>query len=501
MRSSLPQLCPRRVGKISPDNRVKQPIERMLMPASSEFVALCRSQVALLTQALRASLSVVYLTQELQEGAEAKLIPIVAYPETAAVWDDTHPLALVPSSEVSAIAPIPRLLQAAPPAMPPAQPKQNSRTPSFSSDAQPTPDKDWDENSRQQQRQIVLPLIHEGVVMGLLVTSREDQPWNEREIAQIERIAHTLTLAYILDKRSQWLEQKYRQQQQLQTQQQDMLDNLLHQLRNPLTALRTFGKLLLRRLLPSDANRDIAKSIVRESDRLQELLLQMERATDTDAGPPALPPAPFPANRQSPPAQPLPLLPASPLESRSVTEVLEPLLVSATAMAGERQLTLLADIPPDLPPVLCHPKALPEVLSNLIDNALKYTPAGGLIYIRAGDWQKATAAGELPGKGENLSSFLHPCQKMAIAISDTGPGIPPQDLQRLFQRHYRGVQAKTGIPGTGLGLAIAKDLLEQMQGEIEVFSPAESRWLPTDTPEIPGTGPGTTFVVWLPVAR
>ncbi|WP_017715192.1 GAF domain-containing sensor histidine kinase [Kamptonema formosum] len=473
----------------------------MLSPASSEFVALCRSQVALLTQALRASLSVVYLAQELQEGAEAKLIPIVAYPETAAVWEDTHPLALVPSTEVSAIAPIPRLLQAAPPAMPPARPKQDSRTPSLGSDAQAAPDKDWDENSWPQQGQIVLPLIHEGVVMGLLVTSREDQPWNEREIAQIERIAHTLTLAYILDKRSQWLEQKYRQQQLLQAQQQDLLDNLLHQLRNPLTALRTFGKLLLRRLLPKDANRDIANSIIRESDRLQELLLQMERATDPDAGEPALPPAPRAADRQPPAGGSVPLLPASPLESHAVAEVLQPLLLSAAAIAGERQLTLKADIPPDLPPVLCHPKALLEVLSNLTDNALKYTRAGGQIYIRAGDRQKAKAAGELPPTGDNFSPSPHPSEMMAIAISDTGPGIPPQDLQRLFQRHYRGVQAQTEIPGTGLGLAIAKDLLEQMQGEIEVFSPALSRWLPTDTPQVPATGPGTTFVVWLPVAR
>jgi signal transduction histidine kinase len=385
--------------------------------------------------------------------------------------------------------------------MPPALPKQNFRTPSFTSDAEPAPDSNWDENSWQQQRQIVLPLIHEGVVMGLLVTSREDQPWNEREIAQIERIAHTLTLAYILDKRSQWLEQKYRQQQLLQAQQQDLLDNLLHQLRNPLTALRTFGKLLLRRLLPKDANRDIANSIIRESDRLQELLLQMERATDPDAGEPALPPATSAADRQPTMGGPLPLLPASPLESRSVAEVLQPLLLSAAAIAGERQLTLKAHIPLDLPPVLCHPKALPEVLSNLIDNALKYTPAGGQIYISAGDRQQAKAAGELPATGDNFSPPLHPSQMIAIAISDTGPGIPPQDLQRLFQRHYRGVQAQTEIPGTGLGLAIAKDLLEQMQGEIEVFSPALSRWLPTDSPQLPGTGPGTTFVVWLPVAR
>jgi len=89
------------------------------------------------------------------------------------------------------------------------------------------------------------------------------------------------------------------------------------------------------------------------------------------------------------------------------------------------------------------------VFSNLIDNALKYTPSGK-IYIQAGLEQS-----HLQG-----------------AISDTGPGIPPEDLEHIFERHYRGVQSSSEIPGTGLGLAIAKDLIEQMQGEIQVFSPA-----------------------------
>ena len=59
----------------------------MFIPASSEFVALCKSQVAVLTQALGAALSAVYLTEELVEGVEPKLIPVVVYPQTTEVWE------------------------------------------------------------------------------------------------------------------------------------------------------------------------------------------------------------------------------------------------------------------------------------------------------------------------------------------------------------------------------------------------------------------------------
>jgi signal transduction histidine kinase len=79
-----------------------------------------------------------------------------------------------------------------------------------------------------------------------------------------------------------------------------------------------------------------------------------------------------------------------------------------------------------------------------------------------------------------------------VLISDSGCGIPAQDLERIFERSYRGVQANTEIPGTGLGLAIAHDLITQMGGSIEAFSPA----LVSD-----GLGTvsgGSTFVVQLP---
>lgn len=162
-------------------------------------------------------------------------------------------------------------------------------------------------------RQIVLPLMHEEVLIGLLVTGREDRAWNEQERSEIERIAQTLTLAGLLDRRREWCEQQLIRQQRLQAKQRDLLDNLLHQFRNPLTALRTFGKLLLKRLIPGDANRTVADNIVRESDRLQELLQQFDQVIDLtvdDLEPrKSLPPASFMEVTVQPVNPPLPLLP------------------------------------------------------------------------------------------------------------------------------------------------------------------------------------------------
>jgi len=440
------------------------------MPASSEFISLCRSQVALLTQGMGAALSVVYLTERLvEEGTvQDKLIPVVAYPETAVRWEGLEPssLALPPATNRFQL---PRL-QAETDA------KDAVSLPELSIDTNVAAAAETTGSALVPSQQIVLPLLHEGVLIGLLVTSREDRAWNERERHEIERVAQTLTLARLLDRRRERSEQQLSQQKQLQAQQRELLDNLLHQFRNPLTALRTFGKLLLKRLLPGDANRAVADNIVRESDRLQELLQQFDRVidmTEEDLEPiKSLPPATEVRSAIPILNTPLPLLPnreGNQSEICTVEDVLKPLLASAWAIAQERNLDLQADLPPNLPAVRAQTRELREVLSNLLDNAIKYTPSGGKIYVQAG---------------------LERDNFQGIAISDTGVGIPPQDLERIFARHYRGRQADSDIPGTGLGLAIAKALIEQMQGTIEVFSPA--LWQPTSE-----SSRGTTFIVWL----
>jgi signal transduction histidine kinase len=444
----------------------------MLISASSEFIALAREQMTLLAHSLGASLSVVYLTQELVEasGNEAKLIPVAVYPETQTK------LGLLEGSIEEG------LFESKPTQAP--EGKDSFRNQLRLGNALVLPLKgcllvsEETQSSNEEHlvssKQIVLPLIHENMMIGLLVTAREDRVWNDIERSKIKHIAQTLLLACILDQRRAWLEVQLHQQQILQQRQRDLLDNLLHQFRNPLTAIRTFGKLLLKRLRSGDTNKQVADSIVRESDRLQELLIQFDKVIDLvgcDLTPilPAENEVFLEAAVQQPPKQLL-LLPGTGEKETncSIADILEPLLVSAKAIALERNLQLITQIPVNLPLVKVNAKALQEVLNNIIDNALKYTPSGGKILVQAGK------------KKDNLQGII---------ISDTGPGIPTQDLEHLGERHYRGVQAQTEIPGTGLGLAIAKQLIQQMQGEIEVFSPALDSIIKS-----PST-PGTTFVI------
>ncbi|MFQ3618402.1 MAG: HAMP domain-containing sensor histidine kinase [Cyanobacteriota bacterium] len=472
------------------------------MPASPEFVLLCQSQIAALTQGLGAALSVVYLTDDPTAGGDADLTPVAAYPEEAVAWSQEQILRLLAGRPSANPLPPQRLLTDAgrspassannalgensPPNSPPSERLSDAPEPAFQSSAETAAEPGL------YSQKIVLPLVYEGMMMGLLVTACSDCLWGEQEQSQVEHIAQTLAIARLLDQRAQWAEFELHQRQVLQSQQRDQMDDLLHQFRNPLTAVRTFGKLLLRRVQPEDENRTVAEGIVRESDRLQDLLRQFDTVIDLDPGslPEARPESPArDANVRSgglPLALPSQTVPTPPepravtgqmqLEALDLAAVVAPLLMSASAIAQERDLTLQAELPTDLPPVWGDRRALQEVVNNLLDNALKYTPSGGTVRLVGGIEREVNG---------------QPWQ--AIAILDTGPGIPKADFEHLFERHFRGVQSQGEIPGTGLGLAIARDLISQMQGEIQVFSPVHESGLTE-----PGTSPGTAFLIWLP---
>jgi signal transduction histidine kinase len=124
------------------------------------------------------------------------------------------------------------------------------------------------------------------------------------------------------------------------------------------------------------------------------------------------------------------------------------------------QLTIQCVLTSDPPVLAADPSALDELFSNLLDNAVRYTPPGGKVTVEV----KAAANGTM------------------IVVRDTGPGISPEDLERIFEPFYRG-QAQKSIPGTGLGLPIAKRIAEGHGGTLEVQTVL---------------GEGTAFRVYLP---
>jgi signal transduction histidine kinase len=128
-------------------------------------------------------------------------------------------------------------------------------------------------------------------------------------------------------------------------------------------------------------------------------------------------------------------------------------------------ITLLATVPKRLPPVAADEQQLRQVLVNLVENAVKYSPEGGPIEVEV-------------SRGE---------RGIRWAISDEGLGIPPSERRRVFEKFYRLDPNMTrGVGGTGLGLYICRELVRRMDGRIWV----DSR----------GLGEGATFHIELPIA-
>ena len=131
----------------------------------------------------------------------------------------------------------------------------------------------------------------------------------------------------------------------------------------------------------------------------------------------------------------------------------------------DRQITVVAAVPEDLPPVWGDHQRVVQILGNLVRNAFRHTPEGGLIALRA----------------ERQDGWV------TVSVEDTGEGIPPERIPHLFDRFYRGDEARDRASGgAGLGLAIVRELVEAMGGDVSVASTV---------------GQGSCFSFRLPVAR
>jgi len=225
----------------------------------------------------------------------------------------------------------------------------------------------------------------------------------------------------------------------------DLVAIVSHDLRNPIHTINLAASFLLE-IAPADDRRVTSRRqldvIRRSANRANRLISDLLDVARIQAGGLAVEPVPGDA-------------------ASLVQEAFE----AAAPMAAGKKLTIEREVPENLPPVCSDRDRVLQVFGNLIGNAIKFTPEGGKITIRA--------------ESETLA--------VKFAVCDTGPGIPPEHLPHVFDRYW---QAKsTAKLGTGLGLSIAKGIVEAHGGRIWVESqPGQGAVFLFTLPAAPSTG-------------
>lgn len=213
-----------------------------------------------------------------------------------------------------------------------------------------------------------------------------------------------------------------------------------HELRSPLSRLRAELEAALRRRREASDYEDTLRSSLEEVERLQRLIEELLELARIDAG----------QERELP-------------EPIAACEIVEAAIAGVREEAARRSVAIGVESSSELL-VNAAPVAAKIALANILDNAVKFSPIGGQVTINI------TANGK----------------EAVIAVSDSGPGMAPDDLPWLFQRFYRGNASRsTGAPGVGLGLAISRALVERQGGRVSVQAGRER---------------GATFSVHLPRA-
>jgi len=230
----------------------------------------------------------------------------------------------------------------------------------------------------------------------------------------------------------------------------DFVANVSHELRTPLTSIKGYVEALLDggKDDPSVAGRFL-DIILKQSDRLNLIIEDLLELSKIESGQVSLK--------------------EEPLDLRALVERT---LSTIKPIADRKGHRLVIALDPSLPLIAGDDDRLVQVLTNLLDNAIKYTPEGGTITLGAASAPSADTSDPTPNA-------------IDMFVADTGIGIPEKDRPRIFERFYRVDKARSrDLGGTGLGLAIVKHLVEGHGGQV---------WVEANHPQ------GSRFVVRLPI--
>jgi histidine kinase len=228
--------------------------------------------------------------------------------------------------------------------------------------------------------------------------------------------------------------------EQVEERRRDLIADVAHELRTPLASIAGYMEGLLDSVIRPEP--ETFHRVHREALRLQRLVDDLQELSRAEAG-------------------------QMPMQRRriEIRDLVEAAVARLRPQFETKGVSLAAEIAPGLPLILVDPDGIGQVLTNLLGNALQYTPAGGTVTVRAGSEDGG----------------------VAIAVADTGIGIPAEHLPHVFDRFYRVDRSRARASGgSGIGLTIARHLVEAHGGSIR----AESA----------GPGRGSTFTVTLPPA-
>jgi PAS domain S-box-containing protein len=311
---------------------------------------------------------------------------------------------------------------------------------------------------------ICLPIRNEQEPIGVLLASaplpHEFTSENARLLVTVTEIAgnaihrtrlnermmrHAAELEIRVDERTSELQSALQKAQAADRLKSEFIVNVNHELRTPLTNLVLYYQML--RAQPATKTEERLDVIGRELQRLRTLIEELLNLSRFDLGQVMLRPV-----------------------LSDLNALIQTLINDRRSLAEERGLVLKADLQPNLAPAWLDEPMISQAVSNLLTNAMNYTPRGGKVMVRT-------------------MTALHENEPwVGFCVQDTGRGIDGEDLPHLFERFYRGKAGhSSGAPGTGLGLAIVKQVVEHHRGRIEV-----------------GNGPGghgAKFTVWLPMKQ
>ncbi len=262
-------------------------------------------------------------------------------------------------------------------------------------------------------------------ILRLLVTHLAQSLENARLFEEAYRSRQELDLK--VGERTQQLEKALEELKNISRMKSDFVSSVSHELRTPLTSIKGYASLLASEKfgkLPLEAKERIQR-IDKHADHLVDMVNNLLDIARIESG------------REE-----------FMIKKENLKEIIHNTTELFLPQVKEKNLNLVLELPPQEIPVLCDALKIQRVLINLLSNAIKFTPKGGNVVIRAVPLEK----------------------EVKIEVQDSGIGIPPKDLKKIFDEFYRAENISAETKGSGLGLSLVKKIIEAHNSSIEVES-------------------------------